>query len=369
VNPPLDDEHTRTGAAMTAAQYGASRAAAAVWAGVSALFTDERGRIVLEDVDYRPVCLAPGGAIDAGEQPSAAMARETDEELCLQRTFNRVLAVDWVPRTAEDKDPQMAFPGETITVFDGGTLTEEQLRAIRLPGREVTGIRRVEPAQLADVMAPGDARRLMAALRARIDGAGPAFLEDGRPLAPSLLDDLRVLRTARKPQRWAWRSEPVMPGLRVRQSWGFLLAPDGRILVLIGQDTGSACLPGGTPEAADLADAAATLRREAREEAQVEISDPSYLGYLYDDTGQADRDAGPCARVRMAATITACEPPERDPATGQTYARILATVEQTAELFDWGPDTRHLIEAAHAARRQLALPEPPRQPITEIQPW
>ncbi|WP_433892635.1 NUDIX hydrolase [Streptomyces sp. CA-111067] len=354
---------------MTHAEYGASRTAAARWTGVAALFTDQDGRIVLEEVDYRDVCLPPGGGVDIGEPPSAAMRREAQEELGLLRRFARVLAVDWIPPTAPGHNPAMGFPGEIITVFDGGALTEEDLQSVRLPGREVIGLRHVEPAHLGDHMASGDARRLMAALRARINGAGPAVLEDGRPLTPSLLDKLQMLRTARKPQRWAWRGEPVTPGLPVRQSWGWLFAPDGRVLVLIGQDTGSACLPGGTLEPRDHGDPTAALHREAQEEAQVSIGEPLYLGYLYDNTGQEGQDAaGPCARVRMAACITTVGPSGRDEASSQTYTRVLATVEQAAELFDWGPDTRSQTEAAHAAREQLRLPRPARQPVTELQP-
>nr|WSX75866.1 NUDIX hydrolase [Streptomyces sp. NBC_00899] len=207
------DGLAHAGAKMTDKEYGASRTAAARWTGVAALFTDQDGRIVLEDVDYRDVCLPPGGAIDPGETPSAAMRREAQEELGLQRSFASALAVDWISSTAPGLNPAMGFPGEIITVFDGGTLTEEDLDAVRLPGREVTGLRHVEPAHLGDHMAAGDARRLMAALRARINGSGPAVMEDGRPLVPSLLDELRVLRTARKPQQWPWRSERTTPGL------------------------------------------------------------------------------------------------------------------------------------------------------------
>ncbi|MFJ4685336.1 hypothetical protein [Streptomyces sp. NPDC088789] len=120
-----------------------------------------------------------------------------------------------------------------------------------------------EPADLPTYMEPGNARRALAALGARINGTGTVLLEDGRPTAPSVLDRLEVLRTARRPQRWPWHTTAVPAGLPLTQCWGWLFAPDGRALVLIGRDTGSACLTGGTLAPGDAGDPAVALRRES----------------------------------------------------------------------------------------------------------
>lgn len=111
------------------------------------------------------------------------MRREPQEELGLERTFASVLAVDWVSSTASGLNPAMGLPGEIITVSDGGTLTEEVLHTVRLPGREVVGLRHVEPAHLGDHMAAGDARRLVGARphqrhRPRRDGRRPSARPD-----------------------------------------------------------------------------------------------------------------------------------------------------------------------------------------------
>ncbi|MFF9510003.1 NUDIX domain-containing protein [Streptomyces sp. NPDC014727] len=45
------------------------------------LITDRRGRVLIQHVDYRDACLLPGGAVDKGESPSTAAARELREEL------------------------------------------------------------------------------------------------------------------------------------------------------------------------------------------------------------------------------------------------------------------------------------------------
>ncbi|MEU6353597.1 NUDIX hydrolase [Streptomyces sp. NPDC047072] len=354
--PALPDPAPASTTVMPPAAYGASRAA--LWTAVSVLFTDERGRVLLESLDYSDTQLLPGGGMEAGEAPSAALSREVHEELGLTSTFTHCLAVDWIPPTAPGL-PDMHFPGELIYVFDGGTLSTGQIRTLKPPGREVTGVDWVEPALLGEHMTAGDARRALAALRARINGSGAAILEDGHPSAPSVLDALLVLRTPRKPQLWPWRTGPVPSELTVIQCWGWIFAPDGRALVLIGEDTGSACLPGGRPESTDHQDPAAVLAREAAEEAQIRIGSPIAVGYLHDEPGCG-------ARVRMAAAFTHCAPVASDPATGQTYSRVLATPEQIAELFDWGPGGREQLAAVHAAREQLGLPAARRQPVTEL---
>nr|WP_239096176.1 NUDIX hydrolase [Streptomyces sp. SID11385] len=152
-----------------------------MWTGVSALFTDGRGRVLLERVDYRPHCLLPGGAVDAGEAPSAAIRREVREELGLVRVFTRVLVLEWVPPTLPGMDPGTRFPGEHLYVYDGGTLSPADVAAVVLPPREVTGLVWARPAELGAYMVASDVPRVRAALAAR-EAGGPVVLEDGRPL-------------------------------------------------------------------------------------------------------------------------------------------------------------------------------------------
>ncbi|MEU6016595.1 NUDIX domain-containing protein [Streptomyces sp. NPDC047515] len=358
--PP--DDTTRAGTAMTDAEYGASRST--LWTGASALITDTSGRVLVQRVDYRDVHLLPGGAVDAHESPSRAAAREALEELGVTAHYTRGLAVDWIPSNTPGYPAETRFPGEILFVYDGGTWNAEQIAAVRLPDREILAIDFAEPARLPDIMEPGDARRTLSALRARINGT-TTLLEDGRPLDPTPLDRHRVLATARKPQHWSWHSATVPSGLPLQQSWGWLFAPDGRVLVLIGTDTGSACLPGGTVDPGDHGGPSATLRRETAEEANARIGEQLlHLGYLYDDN--AAQQPGPCARVRMAGRLAGFGPWRPAPATGHTYARLLATPEQVCELFDWGPEGDHQVAAVHAAREQLGLPRPTRQSVTEL---
>ncbi|WP_394426490.1 NUDIX hydrolase [Streptomyces sp. SGAir0957] len=347
------------GVAMSDEAYGALRASAALWAGTSVLITNRRGQVLVQRVSYRATRLLPGGAVDKGESPAQGAGREVEEELGVAATVTRGLAVDWVSPGGRTTPPAMRFPGELLHVFDGGVWDDGQIASIRPAPGEIDDIEFVEPADLPALMSPGDARRALSALRARINGAGPAFLEDGLPIAPTVLDRVGVLHTARARHHLPFHPRPVPDGLTVRQSWVWAFAPDGRVLVLLEPDTGAACLPGGTPEPTDHADPEATLIREAREEAAAKLASTQYIGYLSDPHE-------PCSRVRYAATLARLGPAPVDPATGRTYVRILATPEQALDLFDWGPPAFDQLQAVHEARVLLGIPEAAPQPVTEL---
>ncbi|MEU6379555.1 NUDIX hydrolase [Streptomyces sp. NPDC046909] len=176
--PPSSATPPRPGS--TPAAYGASRAT--LWTGASVLITDLADRILLERVTYRTTRLLPGGAVDDKEAPTRAAAREVLEELGIHLPISRTLAVDWVPSTTPGYDPAH-FPGEIIYVFDGGTWDSEQIAAIRPRQGEIEGVDFVDPADLPALMAPGNARRALAAFHARTtDGA--VVLQDGYPITP-----------------------------------------------------------------------------------------------------------------------------------------------------------------------------------------
>lgn len=347
------------GSAMTDEEYGDLRASAALWAGTSVLITNARGQVLVQHVDYLDTCLLPGGGVDKNESPAHAAARELGEELGITDSPVRGLAVDWVAAGSTKAPPAVRFPGEILHVFDGGTWDEDRIASIRLPSSEITAVEFVEPARLPELLAPSDARRALSALRSRINASGAALLENGRPIAPTVLDRLGILRTARPAHHLSWQDGPAPRELPVQQVWGWLFAPDGRVLVLLGADSGGAVLPGGTPEDQDLGDPEATLRREAEEEAAARFIRPRFLGHL---TAPGTRRG----YLRYAARLTGLGPVRPDPATDQTYTRVLATPEQAVELFDWGPATAQQLAAVHRARRHLGIPRAAPQAVTEL---
>ncbi|WP_327348889.1 NUDIX domain-containing protein [Streptomyces europaeiscabiei] len=209
------------------------------------------------------------------------------------------------------------------------------------------------------MLSPPDARRALSALRARINAAGTVLLENGLPLALTVLDRLGVLQTARPTYRYPWQHGPAPHDLTVTQVWAWLFASDGRLLVPLEPHTGAAILPGGTPEKQDQGDPVATLRREAEEEAAARFGSPQLLGHVTDPAVQR-------GYLRYAAALTDVGPIRPYPATGHTYTRILATPEQATDLFDWSPAAVDQLAAVHKARRQLGLPRAARQPVTQL---
>ena len=102
-----------------------------ILSGAAALFRDAEGRVLLVEPNYREGWALPGGTIesDDGETPRQGARRETLEEIGLDRELGRLLAVDWVYRPG--------WPPLVAYLYDGGVLTEDDLKAIRLQEEEL----------------------------------------------------------------------------------------------------------------------------------------------------------------------------------------------------------------------------------------
>ncbi|GAA4785784.1 NUDIX hydrolase [Streptomyces ziwulingensis] len=162
---------------MTSADYAAYIAGLPrVLSGAAALFRDAEGRVLLVEPNYREGWALPGGTIesDAGETPRQGARRETAEEIGLDLAPGRLLAVDWVPGTA--RPPIVAY------LYDGGILTADQLKAIRLQEEELLSWRLVEPAELSRHLLGALHGRVLAALDVLATGAGTVELENGVPV-------------------------------------------------------------------------------------------------------------------------------------------------------------------------------------------
>ena len=119
-----------------------------VLSGAAALFRDAGGRVLLVEPNYREGWALPGGTIesDDGETPRQGAHRETLEEIGLDRELGRLLAVDWVYKPS--------WPPLVAYLYDGGVLTEDDLKAIRLQEEELLSWRLVPREDLADYL-PG----------------------------------------------------------------------------------------------------------------------------------------------------------------------------------------------------------------------
>ncbi|CAM5532267.1 NUDIX domain-containing protein [Streptomyces aurantiogriseus] len=163
---------------MTTADFAAYIASLPrVLAGAAALFRDAEGRVLLVEPNYRDGWALPGGTIesDDGETPRQGARRETLEEIGLDRELGRLLAVDWVHGT--HRPPLVAY------VYDGGVLTDEDFKAIRLQEEELLSWRLVPREELPDHLLGSLGHRVLAALDALTDGSGTAELENGRRVA------------------------------------------------------------------------------------------------------------------------------------------------------------------------------------------
>ncbi|MGR6973709.1 NUDIX domain-containing protein [Streptomyces cynarae] len=159
---------------MTTPDYAAYIASLPrVLSGAAALFRDAEGRVLLVEPNYREGWALPGGTIesDDGETPRQGARRETLEEIGLDREPGRLLAVDWVHGTG--RPPLVAY------LYDGGTLGEDDLKAIRLQEEELLSWRLVPREELTDYLPGALGRRVLAALDVLADGSGTAELENG----------------------------------------------------------------------------------------------------------------------------------------------------------------------------------------------
>ncbi|MFF4180586.1 NUDIX hydrolase [Streptomyces sp. NPDC001750] len=144
-----------------------------------------------------------------------------------------------------------------------------------------------------------------------------------------------------------WITDPLPDDIPVRQVYGFCFDDTGR--VLLREDAGRYGLPGGKPEHGE--DAPAVLARECREESQITIGEPVYLGY------QEVTEDGlpPYAQLRLAVRISDFLPREPDPDTGRTYGRLVAPLNKAPALLDWGIDGLLQSAAAVQAAYRLGL--------------
>ncbi|MEU6010196.1 NUDIX hydrolase [Streptomyces sp. NPDC047453] len=159
---------------MTTADYATYIAGLPrVLVAAACVFRDADGQVLLVEPNYRDGWTLPGGTVesDDGETPRQGARRETLEEIGLDREPGRLLVVDWVPGTA--RPPLVAY------LYDGGVLTDDDLKAIRLQEEELLSWRLVARDALAAHLPGALGRRVLTALDVLTDGTGTAELENG----------------------------------------------------------------------------------------------------------------------------------------------------------------------------------------------
>jgi 8-oxo-dGTP diphosphatase len=126
------------------------------------LFFDEAGRILLVQPTYKDYWDIPGGYVETDETPAQAATREVGEELGIHTAVGPLLVADWAPHPDEGD--------KLLLVFDGGTLTTDQLDGIRLQPDELVSYALRDPAEAITLLIPRLGRRVAAAIDAHRDG-------------------------------------------------------------------------------------------------------------------------------------------------------------------------------------------------------
>jgi ADP-ribose pyrophosphatase YjhB (NUDIX family) len=139
-----------------------------------ALVRDSTEQILFVVPTYKPFLEIPGGLAEDNESPRAACDREIQEELGLSLTLGSLLVIDWTPTHGVWRDSLQM-------IYDGGSLTEEQIARIELDAKELGGLTFLKLDEAQSQLRPSMARRLSVAITALHDGR-TIYAEFGHPM-------------------------------------------------------------------------------------------------------------------------------------------------------------------------------------------
>jgi 8-oxo-dGTP pyrophosphatase MutT (NUDIX family) len=89
-------------------------------------------QVLLCELSYKREWDLPGGVVDPGESPATCVERETQEELGLEVTAGRLLAVNWLP-------PWRGWDDALLYLFDLGVHEVGELDPDLFLRREIAG--------------------------------------------------------------------------------------------------------------------------------------------------------------------------------------------------------------------------------------
>lgn len=129
---------------------------------------DEAGRILLVNPTYKDHWDLPGGMAESNEPPRKAAERELVEELGVTITPGRILVLDWI-------GPHGPWDDQLVFIFDGGTLTGEQLARVRVIDPEISEFAMLDLEEAGRRLRPDMAQRLSRAQQALSSGSVDYF--------------------------------------------------------------------------------------------------------------------------------------------------------------------------------------------------
>lgn len=134
------------------------------------LMRDDQGRLLLCQTHFKPDWELPGGIVEPGETPRHGAIREVREELGIDLAVGRLLLVDWLP-------PYLGWEDALELIFDGGTVTQQQLDSYVLQPAEIIRVALVPVAEAAALVTPISHRRI--AIATALAPGTMAYTEDG----------------------------------------------------------------------------------------------------------------------------------------------------------------------------------------------
>lgn len=124
---------------------------------VAALVTDVSGRVLIVQPAHKQGWIFPGGYVEVGESPSAALRREVAAELGVTMTAPpQLLSIDYRGLSEE----------YVMFIFDAGIFAEAEVARIVLPP-SLLEYRFVSADEAQKLLRPHSARRLLPTLAAR----------------------------------------------------------------------------------------------------------------------------------------------------------------------------------------------------------
>lgn len=153
---------------MATAEYYKTRPMKRMGAG--ALFTDSKGDILIVKPSYKDGWEVPGGVVELNESPRKAVEREILEEIGLDKHITRLLCVDY-------QDPYDIKTESLMFIFDGGILSDDEIKSIKLDRKELIEFRLVSVDEASKLLNPVLARRIQQAVIAKARGGG-VYLEN-----------------------------------------------------------------------------------------------------------------------------------------------------------------------------------------------
>jgi len=135
-----------------------------------ALFFNETGKLLILKPSYKGMWEIPGGAIEDDESPRMAAEREIKEEIGLTKHVIKLMCVDYQHADAARTESLMF-------VFNGGTLSNEDIKSILLDGKEILEFKFVTANEAFKLCGPRLGRRIQH-IMAMKDTSGFLYLED-----------------------------------------------------------------------------------------------------------------------------------------------------------------------------------------------